>query len=242
MDPVRAQPQGHAEGGYEAINTRGAPGSGELLAETAVRLLLSAHRGYPRRWGRSHTRGAPAPLTGPLSRARSDRLLLSSYFAPWVVLCVWVCLLPAAVAAEATCGTARHLRPSFCGSPRRGFPRHRARHRSGRRTPFFSEEAPFTMRIEGGTTEPPSSSSKEQDAHRFGARPRRRRRRFETGQSLVSPGDTGRRVEFVPLRITEDPVSPSPRQHESPETAVPVNAPPDPDCRACASAANRLPN
>jgi hypothetical protein len=39
--------KGYAEGGYEAINTRGAPGSGELLAEAAVRLLLSAHKGYP---------------------------------------------------------------------------------------------------------------------------------------------------------------------------------------------------
>jgi hypothetical protein len=39
--------KGYAEGGYEAINTRGAPGSGELLAEAAVRLLLAAHKGYP---------------------------------------------------------------------------------------------------------------------------------------------------------------------------------------------------
>jgi hypothetical protein len=39
--------KGYAEGGYEAINTRCAPGAGEMLAEAAIRLLLSTHTGFP---------------------------------------------------------------------------------------------------------------------------------------------------------------------------------------------------
>jgi hypothetical protein len=35
--------KGFAEGSYEAINTSGGPGTGELLVDAATRLLISLH-------------------------------------------------------------------------------------------------------------------------------------------------------------------------------------------------------
>lgn len=43
--------KGYAEGAYEAINTRGAPGSGERLADAATRLLLELRTPYPGAFG-----------------------------------------------------------------------------------------------------------------------------------------------------------------------------------------------
>jgi hypothetical protein len=144
-------------------------------------------------------------------------------FALRVVVCVFVCLLPAAVAAEPRVTS---VHPS---AVQRGAPFHvviRGTGLAGAHSVFL-QQAPFTVEIEGSTTEPPPPNARNKTPIDLV------RARVHAAPD-AEPGPHSFRVvtpdgvsNAVPLHVTGDPVSQEPEgSHETPETAVPVDARP----------------